>query len=98
MPVTYEYIMFDGLNDTFDDAKRLAKIVKRVPSKVNIIPYNDISFTNPTGFSAELKPTPMNRINEFAKEVIKFGGKVTVRDTFGADIEAACGQLALSEK
>lgn len=97
LPVTYEYIMFDGLNDTTEDAKRLAKIVKRVPSKVNIIPYNDISFTNPVGFSASLKPTPIKRINEFASEIVKFGGKVTVRDTFGSDIEAACGQLALSE-
>jgi 23S rRNA (adenine2503-C2)-methyltransferase len=97
LPVTYEYIMFDGLNDTEEDAKRLAKIAKRIPSKVNIIPYNDISFTNPVGFSAELRPTPMDRINEFAKSVTKSGGKVTVRDTFGEDIEAACGQLALSE-
>ncbi len=97
MPVTYEYILFDELNDTLDDAKRLAKITKRVPSKVNIIPFNDISFTGVTGFAATLKPTPKEKINEFAKNVIKFGGKVTVRDTFGEDIEAACGQLALSD-
>lgn len=97
MPVTYEYILFDGLNDTYDDARRLAKITKRIPSKVNIIPFNDISFTGVSGFSAELKPASEDNINRFAKNVIKSGGKVTVRDTFGEDIEAACGQLALSE-
>ncbi len=98
LPVTYEYIPFNELNDGLDDAKRLAKISKRVPSRVNIIPFNDISFTNPTGFAAELKPTPIKRILEFADEVRSHGGVVTVRDTFGSDIDAACGQLALSER
>jgi len=98
LPVTYEYIPFDGLNDTYEDAKRLAKIAKRVPSRVNIIPFNDISFTNPTGYAAKLKPTPMHRILEFAGEVRAEGGVVTVRDTFGSDIDAACGQLALSDR
>jgi len=98
MPVTYEYIPFDGLNDTDEDAKRLAKILKRVPSRVNIIPYNDISFTNPTGFASDLKPTTKERILEFGNLVRQNGGRVTIRDTFGADIEAACGQLALANE
>lgn len=98
LPITYEYIPFDGLNDTIEDAKRLAKIAKRVPSRVNIIPFNDISFTNPTGISAELKASPSERISEFANEIRMFGGTVTVRDTFGKDIDAACGQLALSNR
>jgi 23S rRNA (adenine2503-C2)-methyltransferase len=98
LPVTYEYIPFKGLNDDYEDAKRLAKIAKRVPSRVNIIPFNDISFTNPTGFASELKPTPTDRLLEFANEVRAEGGVVTVRDTFGSDIDAACGQLALSER
>lgn len=97
IPVTYEYILFDGMNDSTNDAKRLAKITKRVPSRANIIPFNDISFTNPTGFAATLKPAPAKRMNGFIAEVVKFGGRVTVRDTFGEDIEAACGQLALSD-
>ncbi|HRP02612.1 MAG TPA: 23S rRNA (adenine(2503)-C(2))-methyltransferase RlmN [Candidatus Kapabacteria bacterium] len=98
MPITYEYIPFEGLNDTDDDAKRLAKILKRVPSRVNIIPFNDISFTHPTGFAKELKPTKYERILEFGNLVREYGGRVTIRDTFGADIEAACGQLALAEE
>ncbi len=98
MPVTYEYIPFEGLNDTDEDAKRLAKILKRVPSRVNIIPFNDISFTNPTGFASDLKPTSKERILEFGNLVRQYGGRVTIRDTFGADIEAACGQLALANE
>ena len=97
MAITYEYIPFEDLNDTDEDAKRLAKILKRVPSRVNIIPFNDISFTGATGFSAELKPTKMPRILEFGSKVREYGGAVTIRDTFGTDIEAACGQLALAE-
>lgn len=96
IPITYEYIMFEGLNDTQDDIKRLIKIARRVPSKVNIIPFNDISFTNPSGLSAELKPTSREKINEFAKALKAEKIPVIIRDTFGSDIEAACGQLALS--
>ncbi len=98
MPVTYEYIPFDGLNDSIEDAKRLSKISKRVPSRINIIPFNDISFTSPQGIAKELKPTPIARVLTFADEIRQFGGVAIVRDTFGIDINAACGQLALSEK
>jgi len=96
--ITYEYIPFDGQNDTEADAKRLAKISKRVPSRVNIIPFNDISFTNPSGFATTLKPSTPEKIIEFAKNIRKYGGVVTIRETFGKDINAACGQLALNEK
>ncbi len=96
IPLTYEYILFDGMNDTAEDVKRLAKIARRVPSRVNIIPYNDISFTGPQGFAAELKPSSRSKIIEFANELRSMKVAVTVRDTFGSDIEAACGQLALS--
>lgn len=98
LPITYEYIPFAGLNDTDLDAKRLAKISKRLPSRINLIPFNDISFTNPQGYAAELRPTNKEGIAEFVKNIRKYGGTVTVRDTFGSDIDAACGQLALSEK
>lgn len=98
LPVTYEYIPFKNLNDTEQDAKRLAKIGKRVPSRINIIPFNDISFTEPTGISAELKPSRTDHILKIAKQIKKYGGVATIRDTFGKDIDAACGQLALSEK
>lgn len=96
--ITYEYIPFEGMNDTIEDAKRLAKICKRVPSRINLIPFNDISFTEPTGIAETLKPSSSERIVEFANEIRKFGGIVTIRDTFGSDIDAACGQLALSNR
>lgn len=98
LPVTYEYIPFENLNDTDEDAKRLAKISKRVPSRINLIPFNDISFTKPEGIAAELKATNKEEIQRFYKQIRNYGGVVTVRDTFGSDIDAACGQLALSEK
>ena len=98
LPITYEYIPFENLNDTDEDARRLAKICKRVPSRINIIPFNDISFTNPEGIAAQLKPTSSAEIQRFYSQIRNYGGVATIRDTFGSDIDAACGQLALSEK
>jgi 23S rRNA (adenine2503-C2)-methyltransferase len=97
MPITYEYIPFENFNDTIEDAKRLAKILKRVPSRVNIIPFNDISFTGAKGITEQLKPTTKENILIFGNQIKEFGGSVTIRDTFGTDIEAACGQLALAD-
>lgn len=98
IPVMYEYILFDGINDSPDDVKRLTKIARRVPSRVNIIPFNDISFTNPQGFPATLKPAKRDKMEWFAAELRSNGVPVIIRDTFGGDIEGACGQLALSDK
>jgi len=97
MPITYEYIPFKNFNDSEEDAKRLAKISKRVPSRVNLIPFNDISFTGASGIAAELKPLTSEEMIEFSNEIRRHGGFAILRDTFGKDIEGACGQLALSE-
>lgn len=98
IPIMYEYILFEGINDTIDDVRRLTKIARRVPSRINIIPFNDISFTNPQGFPATLKPASRDKMEWFAGEIRSQGVPVIVRDTFGVDIEGACGQLALSDK
>lgn len=98
IPITYEYILFDGLNNSTEDAKRLAKFARTVPSKVNIIPFHDISFTNPTGFAKELKPASQEQINEFVTQLRNLGVNVYVRTSSGVDIDAACGQLAYSKK
>lgn len=98
IPITYEYILFDGLNNSTEDAKRLAKFSRTVPSKVNIIPFHDISFTNPTGFAKELKPASREQIDEFVTQLRNLGVNVYVRTSSGVDIEAACGQLAYSKK
>ncbi len=94
-PVTYEYILFDGINDTDEDVRRLARIARRVPSKVNVIPFHDIEFTNPTGISARLKPTTREKFDEFIGKLRDAGVTVMVRSSSGEDIDAACGQLAI---
>ncbi len=98
MGITYEYILFEGLNDTDEDIKRLTKIARRVPSRVNVIPFNDISFTGADGFVKELKPASKENMKRFADKLRQNKIPVILRDTFGSDIEAACGQLALSEE
>ncbi len=94
-PVTYEYILFDGINDTQDDIKRLSRISKRIPSKINLIPFHTIDFTNPTGFSETLKPASGNKIHWFLRELKNKGINAFLRTSSGLDIDAACGQLAL---
>jgi 23S rRNA (adenine2503-C2)-methyltransferase len=94
-PVTYEYILFDGWNDTDDDVKRLAKITRRVPSKVNVIPFHPIEFTEPTGLSAQLRATTREKFDSFIAKLQQAGAQVMVRSSSGEDIDAACGQLAV---
>lgn len=94
-PVTYEYILFEGLNDSREDARRLARITRRVPSKVNVIPFHPIDFTNPTGISAELRPATRENIDHFIRMLQEEGAQVMVRSSSGVDIDAACGQLAI---
>jgi 23S rRNA (adenine2503-C2)-methyltransferase len=96
-PVTYEYIVFDGLNDAAADVLRLAKIARRVPSRVNIIPFHPIDFTHPTGFAAELRPASKTSFDRFITLLKDAGVTALVRTSSGKDIEAACGQLALAE-
>ena len=98
IPVTYEYILFDGLNNGSDDVKRLAKFVRSVPSRVNIIPFHDISFTDLSDFAKTLKPASIIQIEQFVKELRKSGVNAFVRTSSGSDIDAACGQLALSKR
>ena len=85
--ISYEYILFDGFNDTIEDAKNLLKICKRVPSKVNIIEYNQVADVPYT------KATDSN-LHEFIEYLASYGVTATVRRSRGKDIDAACGQLA----
>ncbi len=84
--VTFEYVMLDGVNDSIENAKELTQILKRLPSKVNIIPFNPWP-------GAEYTCTPMPRIKEFAKILERAGIPAPIRKTRGEDILAACGQL-----
>lgn len=88
--VTYEYLLFDHFNDGAEDAASLAKIVHWIPSKVNIIMYNNVA-------EVTLKRAQENRLNVFLKMLIDKGVRATVRRSRGDDIDAGCGQLAIRE-
>jgi len=95
---TIEYILFDHFNDTENDVARLAALGKRIPCKINLIPFHSIHFTAPTGFAATLQATPPERIEQFARALRNANLTVMVRSSSGRDIQAACGQLAISHE
>jgi 23S rRNA (adenine2503-C2)-methyltransferase len=84
--ITFEYVLLAGVNDSPQDARRLAKLLAGVKSKVNLIPLNaapGIPFERPADAA----------IDQFAKIVADHGVRVSVRKSRGRDIRAACGQL-----
>ncbi|MFA6178241.1 MAG: 23S rRNA (adenine(2503)-C(2))-methyltransferase RlmN, partial [Candidatus Methylopumilus sp.] len=85
--VTFEYVMLDGINDTLLHAKQLLDVVKDVPCKFNLIPFN------PFPDSGYVTSKPEN-IRAFRDVLMQAGYVVTTRKTRGEDIDAACGQLA----
>ena len=94
---TLEYILFDGFNDRNEDIQLLARLSRRVPSKVNLIPFHSIEFTRPAGFTASLRPASAARLEEFAQRLRAANVTVMIRSSAGEDINAACGQLAVRE-
>jgi 23S rRNA (adenine2503-C2)-methyltransferase len=89
-PVTYEYIIFDGVNDTLQDAAELARFCKHLPCKVNIIEYNPIAFASYINAGED-------RVDAFAEYLRKQGVNTHLRRSRGKDIDAACGQLAIKD-
>ena len=85
--VTFEYVMLDGVNDTIDHARELAALVRDVPCKFNLIPWNPFP-------GAAFRTSPRARILAFQKALMDAGFVTTIRKTRGEDIDAACGQLA----
>ncbi len=94
--ITFEYILFDGWNDRPEDLRSLIRLANSMPCKVNIIPFHSIAFTHPSGVAANLHPTPLPRVNEFVKKLREAHVTVFVRSSAGEDIDAACGQLAVT--
>jgi len=92
---TLEYILFDGFNDTEEDVRKLVTLSRRIPCKVNIIPFHSIASVHPAGFGAGLRPSPVKKIQEFAQNLRDGDLTVMVRRSAGQDIDAACGQLAV---
>jgi len=96
IPITYEYILFEGLNDREEDARRLAKFAKAVPSKVNLIPFHRIDFMPLDDFAKTLKPSSKEKIFEFKSLLNSYGVRAFVRSSSGYEINGACGQLAFA--
>jgi 23S rRNA (adenine2503-C2)-methyltransferase len=91
--VTFEHIFFDGVNDTDREVDELVRFVRRVPCKINVIPFHSIAFTAPAGVAASLRPSP--RATELVERLRALHLAVFVRSSAGEDIDAACGQLAV---
>jgi 23S rRNA (adenine2503-C2)-methyltransferase len=87
-PIFFEYALIAGLNDSLDDARRLRALLEGIPSKINVIPLNP----HP---GSSLAPPDEAAIDRFVGAVARSGLTVTLRRSRGADIQAACGQLAL---
>jgi 23S rRNA (adenine2503-C2)-methyltransferase len=84
--ITFEYVLIDGMNDTLEDAKRLVKLLRGIPCKVNLIPYN------PHGESRFKRP-PDEKVLAFQKVLTDSHMTALIRESKGQDILAACGQL-----
>jgi len=84
--ITFEYVMLQGLNDTQDDARRLIRILKGIPSKVNLIPFNPYP-------GSEYRRPSDEEIERFQKIVLGRNVTALIRKSKGQDILAACGQL-----
>jgi 23S rRNA (adenine2503-C2)-methyltransferase len=84
--LSFEWAMIDGVNDRFEDAERLAELARPLRAHVNLIPLN------PTPGYA-VRGSSGNRVRAFTAELTRLGVNVTVRDTRGDGIDAACGQL-----
>ncbi|MDA8829828.1 23S rRNA (adenine(2503)-C(2))-methyltransferase RlmN [Planktomarina temperata] len=84
--ITFEYVMLKGINDSDADAHRLVDLIKGIPAKVNLIPFNPWP-------GAPYERSSNNRINAFSEIVYQAGYASPVRKPRGEDIFAACGQL-----
>lgn len=84
--ITFEYVMLKGVNDSLDDARLLVKLLKGIPAKINLIPFNPWPGTN-------YECSDWDQIEKFSEYVFNAGYSSPVRTPRGRDILAACGQL-----
>ena len=84
--ITFEYVMLKGVNDSDEDARRLVNLIKGIPAKINLIPFNEWP-------GAPYERSDWERIEAFADIVYKAGYASPIRTPRGEDIMAACGQL-----
>jgi 23S rRNA (adenine2503-C2)-methyltransferase len=86
--ITFEYILIKGINDSPEDAERLAKLLTPIKAKINLIPFNEHS-------KSDLKSPESSVVLKFQKDLNKYGYSAIIRYSKGQDISAACGQLGL---
>ena len=84
--ITFEYVMLKGVNDSVEDARRLVKLIKGIPAKINLIPFNEWP-------GSAYQRSDRKQIEAFAEIVYKAGYSSPIRRPRGEDIMAACGQL-----
>jgi 23S rRNA (adenine2503-C2)-methyltransferase len=84
--ITFEYVMLKGVNDSLDDAKLLVKLLKGIPAKINLIPFNPWPGTR-------YECSDWDQIEKFSEYIFNAGYSSPVRTPRGRDILAACGQL-----
>ena len=84
--ITFEYVMLDGVNDSDEDARRLIRLIRGIPAKINLIPFNEWP-------GAPYRRSSWDRIEAFADIIYKAGYASPIRTPRGEDIMAACGQL-----
>ncbi len=90
--VTLEYVLLDGINDADEDVERLASLVRRLPAKVNLIPFNPVPDRLP------YRSPGRKRIVAFRDRLLDRGAATSIRWSRGADVRAACGQLAVLDE
>lgn len=84
--ITFEYVLLKGVNDTSDDAKRLARMLRGIPSKINLILFNPYR-------GAKYRRPDEDRVLQFQEILVKRGLTALIRKSKGAEICGACGQL-----
>jgi 23S rRNA (adenine2503-C2)-methyltransferase len=88
--ITFEYVLLKGVNDTKEDAQRLARLLRGIKSKVNLIPFNPFP-------GSEFERSDDARVRRFQKILLDHHYITPVRESRGRDISAACGQLRARE-
>jgi 23S rRNA (adenine2503-C2)-methyltransferase len=105
--ITFEYILIDGVNDSEDDAFRLARLLRGIRCKINLIPYNIVSdqivrrrgnrrtdtLIDTVGDASLFRKSSGKKVKQFQEKLQKAGLTVIIRRSRGQDISAACGQL-----
>ena len=89
--VSFEYIVFDGVNDSDEHAAELARLLRGIPCRINLIPFHQIP-------DVPLRPLSRDKMEHFKRQLESRGYTTTIRTSRGEDISAACGMLSTKEQ